>query len=260
MEGDRRVRPTHTPRTHLCRSENPGPTITLLTHALSHLCFPFRSGSFSCIFQNQPSKRDVEKHLQSFGFHVVSCDAKDNVLQAYFCAFQYGTDVCFLCEFVMIFSRRFFQATFKCKVHAALGRASREIPPFAFPMAICSAVSHMAYGRECDCVFDWPGAGSCCRLCHALQPPGALGRREWTRLKQREEQQRHDGQQRKSHDAMTDLVVLREESSRRRRACYCICRTSCLLSINTSSLCLPPSLQPDGLTLNEPCFSERRVD
>lgn len=59
----------------------------------------------------------METHLRAFGFHVVACDAKDNVLQTYFFAHQLGqADVFFLCEFVLIYSRRFFQATFKCKV------------------------------------------------------------------------------------------------------------------------------------------------
>lgn len=91
------------------------------------------SGSFSCIFTNQPTKRDVETHLRAFGFHVVACDAKDNVLQAYFFAQQLGQpDVFFLCEFVLIYSRRFFQATFKCKVQyerirgLTVGRLSRS--------------------------------------------------------------------------------------------------------------------------------------
>jgi len=38
------------------------------------------------------------------------------VLQVYFYGAQYGTDTVFLCEFVLLFARRFFQATFKCKV------------------------------------------------------------------------------------------------------------------------------------------------
>ncbi|KAJ0405721.1 hypothetical protein ATCC90586_005879 [Pythium insidiosum] len=72
------------------------------------------TGSFSCLFRNQPRRKDVEAHLQALGFHVVSADVQDNVLQLCFFACQLGTDVVFLCEFVLIFSRRFFQATFKC--------------------------------------------------------------------------------------------------------------------------------------------------
>ncbi|KAF1330245.1 Transmembrane protein, partial [Globisporangium splendens] len=74
------------------------------------------TGSFSCLFTNKPSKRDVDAHLRKFGFHVIGSDAKDNVLQTHFYAYQYGTDLAFLCEFVLVFSRRFFQATFKCKI------------------------------------------------------------------------------------------------------------------------------------------------
>ncbi|GLD93048.1 hypothetical protein PINS_up001640 [Pythium insidiosum] len=72
------------------------------------------TGSFSCLFRNQPRRKEVEAHLQALGFHVVSADVQDNVLQLCFYACQLGTDVFFLCEFVLIFSRRFFQATFKC--------------------------------------------------------------------------------------------------------------------------------------------------
>uniref|UniRef100_K3WKF5 Beta-adaptin appendage C-terminal subdomain domain-containing protein n=1 Tax=Globisporangium ultimum (strain ATCC 200006 / CBS 805.95 / DAOM BR144) TaxID=431595 RepID=K3WKF5_GLOUD len=77
------------------------------------------TGSFSCLFTNEPSKRDVDAHLRKFDFHVISSDAKDNVLQTHFYAYQCGTDLAFLCEFVLVFSRRFFQATFKCKESGA---------------------------------------------------------------------------------------------------------------------------------------------
>lgn len=78
--------------------------------------FYFTSGSFSCPFNREPLRQDVEAHLLSHGFHVVATEAKENVLQVYFHAYQMGTDVYFLGEFVFLFSRRFFQATFKCKV------------------------------------------------------------------------------------------------------------------------------------------------
>ncbi|TYZ60573.1 hypothetical protein PybrP1_006530 [[Pythium] brassicae (nom. inval.)] len=78
------------------------------------------TGSFSCNFANEPTKRGVAEHLRAFGFHVVACDARDGVLQAYFYAQQLGAaDVVFLCEFVLISARRFFQATFKCQERAA---------------------------------------------------------------------------------------------------------------------------------------------
>lgn len=76
-----------------------------------------RRGSFSCSFTNEPTKRSVGEHLRAVGFHVVACDARDGVVQAYFYAQQLGAaDVVFLCEFVLISARRFFQATFKCQV------------------------------------------------------------------------------------------------------------------------------------------------
>ncbi|DAZ94127.1 TPA: hypothetical protein N0F65_010371 [Lagenidium giganteum] len=73
------------------------------------------AGSFSCTFINHPTKKAVEAHLQSYGFHLIETQLRDNVLQVYFYAYQFGTDLYFLCEFVFIYSRRFFQATFKCK-------------------------------------------------------------------------------------------------------------------------------------------------
>ncbi|KAG6966046.1 hypothetical protein JG688_00006956 [Phytophthora aleatoria] len=72
------------------------------------------TGAFSCTFANQPSRADLEQHLGAHGFHVVAAEQKDSVLQVYFYGSQYGTDT-FLCEFVLLFARRFFQATFKCK-------------------------------------------------------------------------------------------------------------------------------------------------
>ncbi|KAG2938797.1 hypothetical protein PC115_g3565 [Phytophthora cactorum] len=73
------------------------------------------TGAFSCTFANQPSRADLEQHLGAHGFHVVAAEQKDSVLQVYFYGSQYGTDTFFLCEFVLLFARRFFQATFKCK-------------------------------------------------------------------------------------------------------------------------------------------------
>ncbi|KAH7476870.1 hypothetical protein KRP22_000798 [Phytophthora ramorum] len=49
----------------------------------------------------------------------VKAEQKDSVLQVYFYGSQYGTDTVFLCEFVLLFARRFFQATFKCKEREA---------------------------------------------------------------------------------------------------------------------------------------------
>ncbi|KAG7385324.1 hypothetical protein PHYPSEUDO_001626 [Phytophthora pseudosyringae] len=77
------------------------------------------TGAFSCTFTNQPSRADVERHLGTHGFHVVAAEYKDSVLQVYFYGSQYGSDTVFLCEFVLLFARRFFQATFKCKEREA---------------------------------------------------------------------------------------------------------------------------------------------
>ncbi|KAG6613488.1 putative transmembrane protein [Phytophthora cinnamomi] len=74
------------------------------------------TGAFSCSFANQPTRADLERHLEAHGFHIVTAEQKDSaVLQVYFYGSQYGTDTIFLCEFVLLFARRFFQATFKCK-------------------------------------------------------------------------------------------------------------------------------------------------
>ncbi|TMW63313.1 hypothetical protein Poli38472_002254 [Pythium oligandrum] len=64
---------------------------------------------------NHPLRQDVESHLLTNGFHVVAVEAKETVLQVYFSAQHFGTGSYFLCEFVFIYSRRFFQATFKCQ-------------------------------------------------------------------------------------------------------------------------------------------------
>ncbi|ETI49624.1 hypothetical protein F441_06478 [Phytophthora nicotianae CJ01A1] len=77
------------------------------------------TGAFSCTFANQPSRTDLERHLGAHGFHVVAAEQKDSVLQVYFYGSQYGTDTFFLCEFVLLFARRFFQATFKCREREA---------------------------------------------------------------------------------------------------------------------------------------------
>ncbi|KAL4160151.1 hypothetical protein PRNP1_000722 [Phytophthora ramorum] len=77
------------------------------------------TGAFSCTFSNQPTRADVERHLCANGFHIVAAEQKDSVLQVYFYRSQYGTDTVFLCEFVLLFARRFFQATFKCKEREA---------------------------------------------------------------------------------------------------------------------------------------------
>ncbi|KAE8914131.1 hypothetical protein PF005_g16046 [Phytophthora fragariae] len=73
------------------------------------------TGAFSCSFANQPTRADLERHVAANGFHLVAVEQKDSVLQVYFYGSQYGTDTVFLCEFVLLFARRFFQATFKCK-------------------------------------------------------------------------------------------------------------------------------------------------
>ncbi|POM79596.1 Transmembrane protein [Phytophthora palmivora] len=72
------------------------------------------TGAFSCTFTNQPSRSNLEEHLRAHGFHVVAAEQKDSVLQVYFYGSQYGSNTVFLCEFVLLFARRFFQATFKC--------------------------------------------------------------------------------------------------------------------------------------------------
>ncbi|KAF4038111.1 Beta2-adaptin appendage C-terminal sub-domain [Phytophthora infestans] len=77
------------------------------------------TGAFSCTFANQPSRVELEQHLAAHGFRVVAAEQKDSVLQVYFYASQYGTDTFFLCEFVLLFARRFFQATFKCREREA---------------------------------------------------------------------------------------------------------------------------------------------
>ncbi|EEY69205.1 uncharacterized protein PITG_05408 [Phytophthora infestans T30-4] len=77
------------------------------------------TGAFSCTFANQPSRVELEQHLAAHGFRVVAAEQKDSVLQVYFYASQYGTDTFFLCEFVLLFARRFFQATFKCSEREA---------------------------------------------------------------------------------------------------------------------------------------------
>lgn len=79
-----------------------------------------RSGAFSCVFANHPTRAEVEAHLAANGFRVLSAEQHDNVLQVYFYSSQLGAaDAVFLCEFVLLFARRFFQATFKCKVRIA---------------------------------------------------------------------------------------------------------------------------------------------
>jgi hypothetical protein len=73
------------------------------------------SGSFSCIFKNRPKIKEVEVHLKAQGFRIISAEVKENIMQIFFYSHQYGSDVFFLSEFVLILSRNFFQATFKCK-------------------------------------------------------------------------------------------------------------------------------------------------
>lgn len=69
----------------------------------------------------------MERHLEAHGFHVVAVEQKDSVLQVYFYGSQYGTDTVFLCEFVLLFARRFFQATFKCEVRLLLFTVLRSL-------------------------------------------------------------------------------------------------------------------------------------
>lgn len=73
------------------------------------------TGAFSCTFANQPSQSDIQHHLEVHGFRVVAAEQKDCVLHVYFYGSQDETDVVFLCEFVLLLARRFFQAIFKCK-------------------------------------------------------------------------------------------------------------------------------------------------
>lgn len=88
--------------------------VDMSAHSRGVCLYP--SGAFSCSFTNRPTRVEVETHLQAQGYHVVATEQRDQVLQVYFCAHQLGTDTFFLCEFVLLFARRFFQATFKCQV------------------------------------------------------------------------------------------------------------------------------------------------
>lgn len=162
---------------------------TLLTRALSvsRVCVRTCRGSFSCIFTNQPTKRDVETHLRAFGFHVVACDAKDNVLQTYFFAHQLGQpDVFFLCEFVLIYSRRFFQATFKCKVRRLWGRLSRRhalearAPPPPIHPSILS-VAAVSCARLSVCLSRYRRNPLLHCVCRSARRPRTLSRASTSR-------------------------------------------------------------------------------
>ncbi|KAL7689504.1 putative TBP domain superfamily, beta-adaptin appendage subdomain-containing protein [Plasmopara halstedii] len=78
------------------------------------------TGGFSCTFTNQPSRADIERHLKVNGFDVVAIEQKNSVLQVHFYGTQHSTGVIFLCEFVVLLARRFFQVTFKSKVRLSV--------------------------------------------------------------------------------------------------------------------------------------------
>ncbi|OQS07280.1 transmembrane protein [Thraustotheca clavata] len=75
------------------------------------------SGSFSCNFKNtkSPSLKDVTNHLTKIGFHVVSHNESKDVMEIYFYGYPNGVDITFVAEFVFVYSRQFFQTTFKCE-------------------------------------------------------------------------------------------------------------------------------------------------
>lgn len=81
----------------------------------SLLCASVYSGSFSCLIKNDPSIETIVSHLQAHGFHVVSRERKDEIVHVHFYGHQ-SSGAFLLGEFVLVRARRFFQATFKCRV------------------------------------------------------------------------------------------------------------------------------------------------
>ena len=73
-------------------------------------------GSFSCHFTNDVTLAQIQMHLQSNGFTVVRSSKKQDVLKIAFGARGFGErdPVFFAGEFILISTRRYFQATFKC--------------------------------------------------------------------------------------------------------------------------------------------------
>ena len=73
------------------------------------------SGSFSCNFNNAPTLAQVQMHLTSNGFVIVGSKKDRDVLEVQFAGSTAGpTQVTFLAEFVILLSRHYFQASFKC--------------------------------------------------------------------------------------------------------------------------------------------------
>ncbi|OQR83162.1 transmembrane protein [Achlya hypogyna] len=75
------------------------------------------AGSFSCNFKNAqaPTLKEVTAHLTKAGFHVVSHNESKDVLEVYLYGHPVGVDIAFVAEFVFVYSRQFFQSTFKCE-------------------------------------------------------------------------------------------------------------------------------------------------
>ncbi|ETW07547.1 hypothetical protein, variant [Aphanomyces invadans] len=80
------------------------------------------AGSFSCTFKNKPPTLvQVTKHLNANGFHVVSSNSSNDVVEVFLYAHQTTSTVPFLAEFIFVFPRRFFQTTFKCETKDMAG-------------------------------------------------------------------------------------------------------------------------------------------
>ncbi|EQC38487.1 hypothetical protein SDRG_04195 [Saprolegnia diclina VS20] len=79
------------------------------------------AGSFSCNFKNAhaPTMAEIKAHLTKHGFHVASQNESKDVLEVYLYAHANGAETPFVAEFVFVYSRQFFQSTFKCKDKAA---------------------------------------------------------------------------------------------------------------------------------------------
>ncbi|KDO27236.1 hypothetical protein SPRG_07485 [Saprolegnia parasitica CBS 223.65] len=73
------------------------------------------AGSFSCNFKNTPSVAAIKAHVTKHGFHVASQNESKDVLEVYLYAHALGAETPFVAEFVFVYSRQFFQSTFKCR-------------------------------------------------------------------------------------------------------------------------------------------------
>ncbi|CAK4116873.1 unnamed protein product [Aphanomyces euteiches] len=74
------------------------------------------AGSFSCNFRNKPpTLADVTKHLNAQGFHVVSSNSSNDVVEIFLYGHAVESSVPFLAEFIFVYPRQFFQTTFKCE-------------------------------------------------------------------------------------------------------------------------------------------------